>query len=251
MYYDYLLVSPYLVKEKPKILILGNGTGTYATLLKNYMNLDCDITAVEIDQKIIDLSYEYFHMSEDINIICDDGRNYLSRTKEMYDIILVDAYSSISAPFQMTTTEFFTMCKNHLVEDGLMMMNINMVASSEDSINQALCDTVTSVFGTTYTLRVPNGSGIETYSFNGDVDMRAELETITSEDYRFTAMVERLKDGLKIHEDTGIRLYDDTADVEIRSIRALDELINEELEYYRETFREYGLRGLMEELFDN
>lgn len=251
MYYDYLLVSPYLVKEKPKILILGNGTGTYATLLKNYMNLDCDITAVEIDQKIIDLSYEYFHMSEDINIICDDGRNYLSRTKEMYDIILVDAYSSISAPFQMTTTEFFTMVKNHLVEDGLMMMNINMVASSEDSINQALCDTVTSVFGTTYTLRVPNGSGIETYSFNGDVDMRAELETITSEDTRFTAMVERLKDGLKVHEDTGIRLYDDTADVEIRSIRALDELINEELEYYRETFREYGLRGLMEELFDN
>ena len=251
MYYDYLLVSPYLVKEKPKILILGNGTGTYATLLKNYMNLDCDITAVEIDQKIIDLSYEYFHMSEDINIICDDGRNYLSRTKEMYDIILVDAYSSISAPFQMTTTEFFTMCKNHLVEDGLMMMNINMVASSEDSINQALCDTVTSVFGTTYTLRVPNGSGIETYSFNGDVDMRAELETIYSEDSRFNAMVERLKDGLKIHEDTGIRLYDDTADVEIRSIRALDELINEELEYYRETFKEYGLRGLMEELFDN
>ena len=123
----------------------------------------------------------------------------LSRTKEMYDIILVDAYSSISAPFQMTTVEFFTMVKNHLVEDGLMMMNINMVASSEDSINQALCDTVTSVFGTTYTLRVPNGSGIETYSFNGDVDMRAELETITSEDTRFNVMVERLKDGLKIH----------------------------------------------------
>ena len=107
------------------------------------------------------------------------------------------------------------------------------------------------VFGTTYELRVPYGSGIETYSFNGDVDMRAELENITSEDARFTVMVERLKTGLKIHEDTGIRLYDDTADVEIRSIRALDELINEELEYYRETFREYGLKGLMEELFDN
>ena len=137
------------------------------------------------------------------------------------------------------------------IERSIMMMNINMVASSEDSINQALCDTVTSVFGTTYTLRVPNGSGIETYSFNGDVDMRAELENITSSDSRFNVMVERLKDGLKIHKDTGIRLYDDTADVEIRSIRALDELINEELEYYRETFKEYGLRGLMEELFDN
>ena len=251
MYYDYLLISPYLVKENPKILILGNGTGTYATLLKNYLNLDCDITAVEIDQKIIDLSYEYFHMSKDINIICDDGRNFLSRAKEKYDIILVDAYSSISAPFQMTTVEFFTMVKEHLTENGLMMMNINMVAESKDSINQALCDTVSAVYDKVYTLRVPYGSGIETYSFNGDIDLMERLDSIHTDDEDLNKVFFRLKNGLIVHEDTGIRLYDDTANVEIRSIKALDELVNSELAYYRQIFHDKGLKGLMDELFSN
>ena len=251
MYYDYLLISPYLVKENPKILILGNGTGTYATLLMNYLNLDCDITAVEIDQKIIDLSYEYFHMSKDINIICDDGRNFLSRTKEKYDIILVDAYSSISAPFQMTTVEFFTMVKEHLTENGLMMMNINMVAESKDSINQALCDTVCAVYDKVYTLRVPYGSGIETYSFNGDIDLMERLDSIHTDDEDLNKVFFRLKNGLIVHEDTGIRLYDDTANVEIRSIKALDELVNSELAYYRQIFHDKGLKGLMDELFSN
>ena len=37
MYYDNLLVSRYLVKENPDVLVLGNGTGTYATMMKDYL----------------------------------------------------------------------------------------------------------------------------------------------------------------------------------------------------------------------
>ncbi|MCH5171937.1 MAG: fused MFS/spermidine synthase [Erysipelotrichales bacterium] len=252
MYYDYLLVSPFLVKENPNILILGNGTGTYATLMKNYLQVECEITAVEIDQKIIDLSYEYFHMSDDINVVCDDGRNYLTRSKDKYDIVLVDAYSSISAPFQMTTVEFFTLVKNHLNDDGIMMMNINMVSEAKDSINVALCDTAYSVFDNLYTFKVPNGSGMEVFSSkNNDVNLLERIQNIDASDYEYALELKfnQMKRGLKEYKDTGIRLYDDTCDVEIRSIRALDNIINAELEYYRRIFKEKGIRGLMEELF--
>ena len=251
MYYDYLLISPFLVKENPNILILGNGTGTYATLMKNYLKVDCSITAVEIDQKIIDLSYEYFHMSEDINVVCDDGRNFLTRTKEKYDIVLVDAYSSISAPFQMTTVEFFSLVKDHLNDDGIMMMNINMVSEAKDSINVALCDTAYSVFNNLYTFKVLNGSGMEVFASKNNMDILEQVKNVNVSSYDLQSVFNRLKNGLSKYEDTGIRLYDDTCDVEIRSIRALDNIINAELEYYRNIFKEKGLRGLMEELFRN
>ena len=251
MYYDYLLISPYLVKENPNILILGNGTGTYATLLKNYLNLECNITAIEIDQKIIDLSYEYFHMPEDINIICDDGRNYLARSKDKYDIILVDAYSSISAPFQMTTVEFFNLVYEHLDDNGIMMSNINMVSNDKDSINAALCDTSYSVFNNLYTFKVPYASGMEIFASKANIDLKEKINDVNVDDYYLRQTFNRLKDGLIVYQDSGIRLYDDTADVEIRSMKALDLLINEELDYYRKIFKEQGLKALMDELFSN
>ena len=249
MYYDYLLISPYLVKENPKVLVLGNGTGTYATMMKDYLHCECDITAIEIDQRIIDLSYEYFKMNEDVEVICDDGRNYIARDKDSYDIILVDAYSSISAPFHMTTIEFFTLVKEHLNDDGIMMMNVNMYSEGKNSISAALCDTAYGVFDNLYSYRVPGGSGVEVFaSKNKDMPLLDKVNDVTVDDYRLQSTFDGLKAHLKAYEDTGIRLKDDNADVEMRSIWALDDLIQVELEYYRKIYREKGIKGLFEEL---
>lgn len=249
MYYDNLLISPYLVKENPKVLVLGNGTGTYATMMKDYLHLDCDITAIEIDQRIIDISYEYFQMNEEVDVICDDGRNYIARDKNMYDIILVDAYSSISAPFHMTTTEFFTLVKDHLNDDGIMMMNVNMYSERKGSISSALCDTAYGVFENLYSYLVPGGSGVEVYaSKNKETPLVEKINSVHVRDTALQNVFDRMKTHIKPYEDTGIRLYDDTADVEMRSIWALDELIQNELEYYRRIYREKGLKGLFEEL---
>ena len=249
MYYDYLLSSKYLVKENPDILILGNGTGTYATMMKNYMHSQCKITAVEIDQKIIDLSYEYFHMNSTVDVICDDGRNYLARTNSMYDIILVDAYSSISAPFHMTTVEFFSLVKNHLNPDGLMMMNINMHSDTPGSMSHTLCDTAISVFGNLYT--VPIGTGVEVFSYNGNKKIIETLETVVPERSDYQQVLDSLLDtekGLKRYEDTGYRLYDDNADIEMRSMNALDELIMNLLGDYIRILKEQGISGLINAL---
>lgn len=35
-------------------------------------------------------------------------------TRQRYDLIMVDAYQDITIPFQMSSTEFFTMVSNHL-----------------------------------------------------------------------------------------------------------------------------------------
>lgn len=244
MYYDKLLVSPYLVKENPEVLVLGNGTGTYATMMKDYLHCDCNITAVEIDQKIIDLSYKYFKMNKYVNVVCDDGRNFIARDKKTYDIILVDAYSSISAPFHMTTTEFFTLCKNHLNDDGIMMMNVNMRSNTKGGVNDALCDTAYGVFGNL--VECNSSSGMEVFaSKNAETDLIEKVRGVHVSDYNLQRTFTNLGANLKKHEDTGIRLYDDTADVEMRSIKTLDEIVQDELVEIKQLIKEEGIWSLI------
>ena len=251
MYYDYCLAAPYMAHSKDKdkidVLILGNGTGTYATLMKKYIDTESDIVGIEIDQRIIDLSYEYFMMDEDIEVHADDGRSYLSRDKNKYDVIMVDAYSSISAPFQMTTVEFFRLVKEHLTDDGVMVMNINMVLEKEDSINQSLADTTSSVFDKTYTYKLGGSSNMIVFaSSNSNFvnEFSDNLGDVENDALRSTLHL--LLSGIEEHIDTGIRLYDTSADVEVKSMNAVDGIIMEELSYYRQIFKEKGLKGIIE-----
>ena len=249
MYYDNLLVSRYLVKEQPKVLVLGNGTGTYATMMKDYLHADCEITAVEIDQSIINLSYKYFKMNKDVNVVCDDGRNFIARDKNTYDIILVDAYSSISAPFHMTTVEFFTSVKDHLSNDGIMMMNVNMYSDKKESFSVAVCDTAYSVFENLYVYKVNNASGLEVFaSKNKEMPLIENVKDVSVSDTALQKVFTKLGNNLKPYEDSGVRLYDETCDVEMRSMYTLDDMVQEELEYYRDIYKEKGIKGLFEQL---
>lgn len=69
MYYDYAMAAPYMAgikdKEEMDVLILGMGTGTYATQCERYFD-NVKLSGVEIDQKITDLAVEYFELPEDV-----------------------------------------------------------------------------------------------------------------------------------------------------------------------------------------
>ncbi|MGL4939918.1 MAG: hypothetical protein ACRC44_00840 [Bifidobacterium asteroides] len=47
-------------------------------------------------------------------------------TRQRYDLIMVDAYQDITIPFQMSSTEFFTMVSNHLNPGPVMMVKMNL-----------------------------------------------------------------------------------------------------------------------------
>ena len=119
MYYDYALAAPFLAGVMQKdavsdVLILGMGTGTFATQCRNYFSGAVNIEGVEIDQKITDLAGTYFDLSEEIPVATYDGRAYLQAVDKTYDVIMVDAYQDITIPFQMSSVEFFSEVKAHL-----------------------------------------------------------------------------------------------------------------------------------------
>lgn len=78
------------------VLILGMGTGTYATQCKKYFG-DMNMEGVEIDEKITDLSRKYFLLPNNVNVATYDGRAFLQAKQKKYDVIMVDAYQILPA----------------------------------------------------------------------------------------------------------------------------------------------------------
>ena len=247
MYYDYALAAPLMTEKEPdrlSVLVLGNGTGTYARQCLRYFP-KAEITAVEIDQSITDLAYRYFDMPDQINVTTYDGRAFLQADKEHYDVIMVDAYQDISIPFQMASVEFFSLVHDHLRDGGVMVVNMNMRASGDDSINAYLTDTIATVFTDIRTIDVEGYTNRELFAADHELRIRessqADLQDLMTK-------VERDSESYTASDDNRHILTDDCAPVEMLSMRAIDRIISDELVYYKKVFKEEGLSGLMKSL---
>ncbi len=250
MYYDYAMAAPLMVEGKSpedcRVLILGMGTGTYATQCRKYYG-DMEIEGVEIDEKITALSREYFHLPEDVPVTTYDGRAFLNAVEEKYDVIMVDAYQDITIPFQMSSVEFFTLVKEHLAENGVMVVNMSMRGREEGNINQYLADTISSVFSQVYTVDVAGSTNRELFA-SDNAKMLANLEAGREllQDGGLYGMMERASQGLERYAPGQYVLTDDRAPVELLSIQVIDDLIGDEVTYYKRIYEEEGIRGLLE-----
>lgn len=258
MYYDYAMAAPLMNPNYPydgqlRMLILGMGTGTYARQCIAYRDgmgiADMDIVGVEIDEKITDLSERYFDLPQNVRTVNYDGRAYLQATDERYDIIMVDAYQDITIPFQMSSVEFFTLVKEHLTKDGVMVVNMNMHSSSESSINAHLADTIAAVFPYVYTVDVPGTTNRELFASN-HADMISLLETHegTLSDDALHDLMQEVRAGLVFYEAGERLLTDDRAPVELLGMEVIDSLIQDELGYYKERFQQDGISGILGDL---
>ena len=252
MYYDYAMAAPLMLKDKAAdqmdVLILGMGTGTYATQCRKYFG-DMNIEGVEIDEKITDLSRKYFSLSEDVPVTTYDGRAFLNASQKAYDVIMVDAYQDITIPFQMSSKEFFALVKSHLKDDGVMVVNMNMRGTKEGNINQYLSDTIGSVFTTEVIVDVAGSSNRELFA-SDDPDIGKNLTKHTGEltNANLKNMMQEVASNLTEYQKGNYILTDDQAPVELLGMQVIDELIKDEVQYYKDIYKERGIKGLMESL---
>ncbi|MDO4614601.1 MAG: fused MFS/spermidine synthase [Lachnospiraceae bacterium] len=249
MYYDYALAAPVMAgKKDPKVLILGMGTGTYAAQLQRYFP-EADIVGVEIDEKITDLAHTYFDLDASIPVATYDGRAYLNVDTEKYDVIMVDAYQDITIPFQMSSVEFFTLVKDHLADDGVMVVNLNMFSADENNIASYLADTISGVFPCVTTADVIGSTNRELFaSVNDSAKTGLLSNTDTLENAELKAMMTVVAGGLSTWESENRILTDDQAPVELLGMQTIDAIIKDEVGYYKNLYEEGGLGGLIAEL---
>lgn len=250
MYYDYAMAAPLMVEGKEpgdcEILILGMGTGTYAAQCRKYYG-NMAIEGVEIDEKITELARKYFYLPEDIPVTTYDGRAFLNAVDRKYDVIMVDAYQDITIPFQMSSFEFFTLVKTHLKENGIMVVNMNMRGRREGNINQYLADTISRVFGQVYTVEVSGSTNRELFAS----DNKAMLSCLEEgrkrlEEGELYTLMERVASRLESYEAGEYLLTDDRAPVELLGMQVIDDIIRDEVAYYKGIYEREGLKGLLE-----
>ncbi|MDE7105281.1 MAG: fused MFS/spermidine synthase [Ruminococcus sp.] len=247
MYYDYAMAGPLMadIDDTADILILGMGTGTYAKQCLEYFD---DVTAegVEIDEKITELAYEYFELPEKVKVTTYDGRAFLNVCDKKYDVIMVDAYQDITIPFQMSSKEFFAQVCSHLNEGGVMIVNMNMHSEGNNGINNYLADTIASEFSEVFTVDVSGSTNRELFASN-DPEMitRFKEKAVNLENEDLYSLMSEVYDGLTEYKSADLILTDDKAPVELLGMSVIDDLIQDELAYYKERFKEDGIKGLI------
>jgi len=111
-----------LKQESEKILVLGLGTGTTSGQIAQIKN----VTTIEIEPAVVDATKHFLFMNLNVlknpnhNLIIADGRNYLMKSKENYDVIIpepCDPWQSFSSA--LYSKEFFELGKKHLSEEGI------------------------------------------------------------------------------------------------------------------------------------
>ncbi|QLJ52979.1 MAG: hypothetical protein Sv326_0804 [Candidatus Fermentimicrarchaeum limneticum] len=142
----------YLLKpDARKALFIGLGGGAMPRNM--HERTDADITIVEIDPAVVQIAKDFFNFSEDarMRVETGDGRFFLSKSKETYDYIVVDAYIIPLPPFHLTTYEFVEELRKHLNPGGIVFVNIgSALEGSRSGMFKAIFSTYRSQFKNVY-----------------------------------------------------------------------------------------------------
>jgi spermidine synthase len=90
-----------------------------------------------------------------LNVIIQDGRWGLTHSTKRYQVISIDAYRPPYIPWHLTTKEFFEIVRQHLTEDGVVVMNVGRAPGDRRLIN-TLGSTLLTVFPSVHVMDIPN-----------------------------------------------------------------------------------------------
>ena len=142
-----------LHKDPQQTLVVSFGAGVASGAVAEHDIRQIDI--VEIHHETIDASNSFLEENQSVlsdpkvNLIVDDGRNYLLRTSKQYDVITSDATHPLGGDsWVLYTKEFYELCRDRLAQDGLMVqwLPIHMLAPDD---YRSVIKTFQSVFADT------------------------------------------------------------------------------------------------------
>lgn len=128
IYHEMLTHVPVLAHGNAgKILIIGGGDGGMLREVVRHKTVT-GITQVEIDGQVIEMCKKYLpnhsqgaYDDPRVNIVIDDGLNFVSETKEKFDIIISDSTDPIGPGKAIFSRDFYSACKNCLNPGGILV----------------------------------------------------------------------------------------------------------------------------------
>jgi spermidine synthase len=125
-YWDLFSMLPPLLAHPPqRMLVIGNAGGTIGRAYGRFYP-QVRIDGVELDPELNAVARRWFGAGDNprMRLIAADGRPFLEKSHERYDLIVVDAYRQPYVPFYLATEEFFRLARDHLAPGGAIALNV-------------------------------------------------------------------------------------------------------------------------------
>lgn len=123
------------IKKFENILILGVAGGSVIKTLVDEVKFKGKITGVEIDKDVVEIANNYFKLNEikNLELIVDDAFEFVLKTKDKYDLIIIDIFQDTTMP-NFLFEDFFINRINFLLNvDGFILFN-TMVINEKNRI---------------------------------------------------------------------------------------------------------------------
>ncbi|MCS7185623.1 MAG: fused MFS/spermidine synthase [Armatimonadetes bacterium] len=155
-YTDYLHLCMLFKPDAKKVLFVGLGGATAQKKFhKDYPQMV--VHTAEIDPAVKEVAEKFFNFREDerMKVFIEDGRVYLRKAKERYDIIILDAYFGsryeVTLPFHLVTREFWWLAQSRLTDDGIVVFNlVGRLEGFRTEVTRSILKTMKAVFPEIY-----------------------------------------------------------------------------------------------------
>ena len=213
-----------------RVMEIGLGGGRTVSYLNGTLP-DTAILTVELDKDVVELAKKYFKFKETARLrtVVSDGRAFLIKDDEKWDVILIDAYRGPFVPFHLLTKEFYTLVKSRLAPGGVVVQNIEPSTMLFDSATATLKSVFPSVD------LYDGGGNIVAIGHDGPQLLQADLlkrATAAQERYKPRYDLPMMVEARRVFSDPrGKILTDDFAPVEtMRSIEQNNQKWKEQTE---------------------
>ena len=126
------------VKEMQHILVLGVAGGSVIKTLRDEIRTKAWITGVEIDAEIVKLANTYFKLDKIPNtaIIIDDAFDFVIKTEDTYDLIVIDIFQDTSMPAFLFDSLFADRICELLSAKGIAIFNTMVLKNTDELRNR-------------------------------------------------------------------------------------------------------------------
>jgi spermidine synthase len=117
-----LLPSTYV---NPDILVIGLGGGTICRIFESLYD-EYHIDAVEINGLVISLAEKFFGLraGDRLRIYNEDAKDFIEKTTETYDVVVLDVYNGIEMPANLYSKAFFDSLAERMKDGATLSINL-------------------------------------------------------------------------------------------------------------------------------
>lgn len=140
------------IQKFDNILVLGVAAGSVIKTLVDDIKYTGKITGVEIDEQVINIAKEYFKLDaiSNLELIIDDAFEFVLKTKQTYDLIIIDIFQDTTMPNFLFEDFFINRVNNILNVNGFILFNTMVITQAQEERNAAY----KAKFGGNFSLRM-------------------------------------------------------------------------------------------------